>query len=158
MCPSVANDWALEELGPRAFEQLAVALAMKVISPDIDVYGSGKDGGREATYHGTIDWPHIGDATVGPAQAWTAFTVLQAKQRERLMSPASDLSWLKKQIRGELEDWSAGKRSRLPNNLMFVTNVRLSADDNVGGIDQLKKFIKSAALNCSSWPQTRCTD
>jgi hypothetical protein len=40
---------------------------------------------------------------------------------------------------------------------MFVTNVRLSADDNVGGIDQLKKFIKSAALNCSSWPQTQCT-
>lgn len=43
----MASDWALEEFGPRAFEQLAVALAAKVISPHIEVYGSGKDGGRE---------------------------------------------------------------------------------------------------------------
>ena len=130
----MASDWALEELGPRAFEQLAVALAAKVISPDIEVYGSGKDGGREGTYEGRIDWPHIGDGTCGPRHAWTGYTVIQAKQRERLVSPASDLKWLKKQIREELDDWEAGARSRLPRNLLFVTNVRLSAEEKVGGV------------------------
>lgn len=40
-------------------------------------------------------------------------------------------------------DWDAGKRSRLPRNLLFVTNVRLSAQDGVGGVDQINKFIKS---------------
>lgn len=145
VCSTVASDWALEELGPRAFEQLAVALAAKVIGPEIEVYGSGKDGGREATYEGPIDWPHINDdaGAVGPNKAWAGYTVVQAKQRERLVSLASDLSWLKKQIREELDDWDAGKRSRLPNNLLFVTNVRLSADDDVGGVDQINKFIKS---------------
>ena len=59
----MASDWALEELGPRAFEQLAVALAAAVISPEIEVYGSGKDGGREATYDGPIDWRQIGDGS-----------------------------------------------------------------------------------------------
>ncbi len=41
----MAADWALEELSPRAFEQLAVALATKVIGPDITVYGSGVGSG-----------------------------------------------------------------------------------------------------------------
>ncbi|MEA2769263.1 MAG: hypothetical protein QOD93_2225 [Acetobacteraceae bacterium] len=139
----MASDWALEELGPRAFEQLAVALAAKVISPNIEVYGSGQDGGREATYEGKIDWPQIGDGRLGPDHPWTGYTVVQAKQRERQVSLASDLTCLKRQIRDELEDWSNGQRRRLPKNLLFVTNVRLSAKDGGGGVDRLMKFINS---------------
>ncbi|WP_457160424.1 NACHT domain-containing protein [Mycobacteroides abscessus] len=137
----MTSDWALEELGPRAFEQFSVALAAQVIGPDVQVYGSGKDGGREATYEGLIDWPHVGgEISCGPERAWTGYTVVQAKQRERLVSLSSDLSWIKQQIRDELNSWSTGTRSRLPNNLLFVTNVRLSANDEVGGVDQLVQF------------------
>ncbi|WP_293003312.1 hypothetical protein, partial [Mycobacterium sp.] len=139
----MASDWALEELGPRAFEQLAVALAAAVIGPKIEVYGSGKDGGREATYDSPIDWPQIADGAHCPDRAWTGYTVVQAKQRERVVSPSDDLNWLKKQIHDELNDWDAGKRKRLPRNLLFVTNVRLSAQIEVGGVDQVNKFIKS---------------
>lgn len=50
------HDYQLEELSPRSFEQLAVVLALKVIGPGLQVYGSGPDGGREATFDGRIDW------------------------------------------------------------------------------------------------------
>lgn len=137
----MASDWAFEELGPRAFEQLAVALAVKLIGPEVAVYGSGKDGGREATYTGVIEWPEILDGSAGPIQRWTGYTVVQAKQRERIGPPAQDLSWLKGQIRSELDDWVTGGRSKLPNNLLFVTNARLSAEDEAGGVDQIDRYI-----------------
>ncbi|MCR5977484.1 AAA family ATPase [Gordonia jinghuaiqii] len=137
----MASDWAFEELGPRAFEQLAVALAVKLIGPEVAVYGSGRDGGREATYTGVIEWPEILDKKTGPSQRWTGYTVVQAKQRERVGPPAQDLGWLKGQIRSELDDWAAGGRSKLPDNLLFVTNARLSAEDDAGGVDQINRYI-----------------
>ncbi len=50
------QDYPLEELGPRAFEQLIVALSLKVLGPGMQAFGSGKDGGREATYEGPVNW------------------------------------------------------------------------------------------------------
>lgn len=137
----MTNDWALEELSPRGFEQLSAALAAKLLGPEIQVYGSGKDGGREATYTGTIDWPGIADEATGPRNRWTGYTVIQAKQRERVVSTAEGLSWLKGQIRSELDDWAVGKRSTIPRNLLFVTNVRLSAEETSGGVDQILRYI-----------------
>jgi len=43
------NDYPLEELGPRAFEQLTVALAQEILGAGLEAFGAGKDGGREAT-------------------------------------------------------------------------------------------------------------
>ncbi|GAB88167.1 NACHT domain-containing protein [Gordonia rhizosphera] len=136
----MASDWAFEELAPRAFEQLAVALATSLIGPEVNVYGSGKDGGREATYTGVIEWPEIADGAAGPNERWTGYTVVQAKQRERVGPPDQDLVWLKGQIREELDAWATGTRSRLPNNLLFVTNARLSAVDESGGVDQIGRY------------------
>lgn len=139
----MASDWAFEELGPRAFEQLAVALAAKLLGPHIEVFGSGKDGGREATYTGPIEWTEDVEGPIGADQRWTGYTVVQAKQRERVGPPAQDLSWLKGQVGAELNDWASGSRTKLPDNLLFVTNARLSAEDTVGGVDQIKKYIDS---------------
>ncbi|WP_373203191.1 hypothetical protein [Mycobacterium marinum] len=69
------HDYQLEELSPRSFEQLVVALARKVIGPGLQVYGSRPDGGREATFDGRIDWAVNGD----DAAAWDGYTVVQAK-------------------------------------------------------------------------------
>ncbi|WP_341258140.1 hypothetical protein [Gordonia malaquae] len=137
----MASDWAFEELGPRAFEQLAVALAAKLFGPHIEVFGSGKDGGREATYSGPIEWAEDADDTIHTDRRWTGFTVVQAKQRERVGPPAQDLRWLKGQVSDEFNDWASGSRAKLPDNLLFVTNARLSAEDTVGGVDQITKYI-----------------
>lgn len=133
----MANDYQLEELGPRAFEQLTVALASAAFGPGIEVYGSGKDGGREATFDGQIVWDASG------ATAWNGYTVIQAKQREHVASPADNLAWLKGQIRAEFDAWMnpKSKRDRFPQYILFVTNVRLSAEIKVGGVDEIQKYV-----------------
>jgi hypothetical protein len=88
------HDYQLEELGPRAFEQLAVALARKAIGSGLQVYGSGPDGGREATYDGPIDWsssPNKWCNTYG-GPGWNGYTVVQAKQ----LVTALDARWASK--------------------------------------------------------------
>ncbi|MGH8546031.1 MAG: NACHT domain-containing protein, partial [Gammaproteobacteria bacterium] len=134
----MAQDYHLEELGPRAFEQLTAALASAIFGPGVEVYGSGRDGGREATFKGCIDWSNSGGPT------WDGYTVIQAKQREHVVPHTADnLEWLKGQVRNELNAWmdQNNKRSRFPDYLLFVTNVRLSADDSTGGVDQIRQFI-----------------
>ena len=79
------HDYPLEELGPRAFEQLAVALSVKVLGPGVEAFGSGPDGGREATYTGPVNW----SATSGFGNgSWNGYVVIQAKQRGFPQRPA----------------------------------------------------------------------
>jgi hypothetical protein len=134
---SVTTDFHLEELGPRAFEQLTVALAAATFGPHLAVYGSGRDGGREATFHGRIVW----DAD--PTSTWDGYTVVQAKQREHTASPADNLLWLRGQIRAELNAWMGPKTKRtpFPNYLLIVSNVRLSAPQG-GGVDQIRAYVE----------------
>ena len=130
------HDYHLEELGPRGFEQLATALASAEFGSGVEVYGSGTDGGREATLQGIIQWSASG------GKDWNGYTVVQAKQREHPSWPAENLEWLKRQIYNELNSWMSpeSKRSRFPNYILFVTNVRLSATDTSGGVDQINAF------------------
>jgi len=135
----VSADFAFEELGPRGFEQLAVSLAMAVVGAGIEVYGSGKDGGREATFEGKIQW----SGSDGPAD-WDGYTVFQAKQQEHVTSPAANLNWLKIQIRNEFAEWMkpGSRRQRFPQYVIFVTNARLSAEAGKGGVDQIREYIR----------------
>lgn len=134
------HDYQLEELSPRSFEQLAVALARKVIGAGLQVYGSGPDGGREATFDGRIDW-----AARGEGPAWVGYTVIQAKHGEHPsdVDPQRNLAWLKLHLRNEIDAWMKpeSRRSRFPNNLLIVTNVRLSSGDPIGGIDQVGRLV-----------------
>lgn len=134
----MVSDFRFEELGPRAFEQLAVALAMSAFGPRVEAYGSGRDGGREATIRGHIDL----DQRDGGS--WDGYTIVQAKHREHLTSTGDNLRWLKRQIREELDAWAhpASTRGELPDNLLFVTNVRLSPVP-ASGIDELNRFIQA---------------
>jgi len=134
------QDYPLEELGPRAFEQLIVALATQVIGSGIAAFGSGPDGGREATYNGRIEW----SATVkNDPGAWDGYTVIQAKQKERVGSPSDNLAWLSKQVAAELDDWftTGSPRNPVPDYFIFVTNVRLSSRTG-GGIDTIDRVIR----------------
>src|ERR1700712_4134178 len=49
-------DYDLTRLGSRAFEQLIVALCLSELGPGMQVFGDGPDGGREATFSGTVRW------------------------------------------------------------------------------------------------------
>lgn len=135
------TDFPYEHLSAEAFEQLAVALAASVIGAGMEVYGRGPDGGREATYTGTINWSATTDQADG---LWDGYTVVQAKQCQTLMEPADNLAWLKGQIRDEFTKWmdpKSKRQQRFPNYLLIISNVRLSPNDPGGGVDEIKKFV-----------------
>ncbi|AYG04647.1 hypothetical protein [Gryllotalpicola protaetiae] len=137
----MAQDYPLEELSPRAFEQLTVALALKALGHGVEAFGSGPDGGREATYTGPVNW----SATTGfGTDSWDGYIVLQAKQKETLGTPAQNASWLLKQVSDEFDSWMANdsKRGQFPQYIIFVTNARLSSVANSGGIDQINANIR----------------
>lgn len=142
---TLAKDYPLEELSPRAFEQLSVALGLQILGDGVEVFGSGPDGGREATFTGTVNWSqsdNIGD------DLWHGYVILQAKQREHPGTSAQNLSWLRQQISDELDNWadSGSKRGRFPDYLLVVTNVRLSSTPGNGGIDRINNYVKERLM------------
>lgn len=136
----VAHDYPLEELSPRAFEQLTIALALRVLGAGVEAFGTGPDGGREATYTGPVNW----SATTGfGSDSWNGYVVLQAKQRQRLGTPAQNATWLRDQISTEFDAWisDTSTRGTAPQYLIFVTNVSLSSVTGSGGIDRINEYI-----------------
>ena len=113
-------DYDLTRLGSGEFEHLAQALVTRLI-PGVQIFGAGKDGGREATTHQPFTLPD--------GSEWSGYTVAQAKFRARPREPADNLSWLKNAIGQELAAWVDPKQGRTPRptNLLFITNVVLSA-------------------------------
>jgi len=136
----MAQDYPLEDLSPRAFEQLTVALASQVIGAGVEAFGAGPDGGREATYDGPVEW----SATTGFGDdSWNGYLVIQAKQRAELAQPSVNAKWLRERIDEELDAWvsPSSKRGRIPNYIVFVTNVRLSSVPG-SGIDGINSRIR----------------
>ena len=89
----MTSDYALEELGPRAFEQLSVALASSIVGPGLEIYGSGSDGDEKRHSMGPIRW----SATDGGGR-WDGYTVIKPNSANT-WRPADNLNWLKIQIR-----------------------------------------------------------
>lgn len=140
-------DYDLTRLGTRAFEQLVVALARRDIGPGVQVFGDGRDGGREATFEGTINWSSTSAGGADRFDCWSGYTVLQAKFHVKPgQTPHDNALWLQAQIKNEIDGWvraaQASTRSRLPDYLIFVTNVDLSAVAKVGGIDKVNQAVR----------------
>ncbi|WP_320537687.1 hypothetical protein [Pseudarthrobacter sp. IC2-21] len=69
--------------------------------------------------------------------------MLQSKMHLHPTGVAQNLTWLKRELKKELADWSKPKtkRVRKPDYILFTTNVRLSPAPN-GGKDSIKTFIQ----------------
>lgn len=68
----------------------------------------------------------------------------EIKHKEEIASkPADNAAWLWVQIRAELDAWadSDGDRTRVPNYLVFITNVPLTPFPDAGGHDALNTAI-----------------
>jgi hypothetical protein len=171
-------DYDLTRLGSRAFEQMVVALCRSELGPGMQVFGDGPDGGREATFNGTIRWAStvfgvraagagsaggpavmataaggttdsVGSAGLADSTAddvWTGYTVIQSKFKlDPAPRPHDNAVWIQGQIRHEIANWvKAAKdrtRTRLPDYLIFVTNVGLSSVAMTGGIDTVAALV-----------------
>ncbi|WP_233288914.1 NACHT domain-containing NTPase [Kitasatospora sp. MBT63] len=129
-------DYDLSPLGTREFEHLSQSLAKCVLGPGVSVFGDGKDGGREATFHGPVTFPHEG-------QTWDGYGVVQAKFRQRENQRVPDTLWMERSVTEELQKWvePATKRGELPEFMLFTTNVVLSPVPETGGIDRVNAHI-----------------
>lgn len=93
------SDYALEELGPRAFEQLTVALARTVIGPGIEVCSS-----RSRTEAEKRRSTARSNGQSNPDGRWDGYTVIRPNNANMWL-PADNLNWLKIQIRNEFAGW-----------------------------------------------------
>ncbi|GAA0934445.1 hypothetical protein [Virgisporangium aurantiacum] len=131
----------LTGLGARGFERMCQALASYALGPGIQVFGDGPDGGREASFHGRLSYP----SSEGP---WDGYGVLQAKYKDKATTTGHDTAWLLGRVKAEMDAWvDPNKRrvrdGRLPEYLIFATNVSLSAVPASGGKDRVDNLISS---------------
>ncbi|WP_229075024.1 NACHT domain-containing NTPase [Actinoplanes sp. DH11] len=145
-------DYDLNRLGSRAFEQIIVALGRLELGPGVQVFGDGPDGGREATFDGTINWS---STSVGGDTTWIGYTIIQSKfQVKPKAQPHDNAVWLQNEISREIGHWvdaaNEHTRTRAPDYLIFVTNVDLSAVAKSGGIDTLTDFVRKKLTDKST--------
>lgn len=136
----MTDEFAFENLSDRAFEQLTSALTMAVFGAGVEAFGPGPDGGRDATFRGSVDWSRFDMGS----DRWNGYVVIQAKQRSvNSNAPADNLAWLSGQVRSELTAWAKrhAEGRTTPDYLLFVTNVRLSSVAGSGGIDRIDRII-----------------
>ncbi|MFJ9094625.1 NACHT domain-containing protein [Streptomyces globisporus] len=134
-------DYDLTRLGSREFEHLAQALAVRVLGPGVEVFGDGPDGGREAAFQGRMRYPEP-----DPEGVWEGYGVLQAKFRVRPLGTDLDTTWFLSEAKRELRKWAnpqsqRAKSRKIPQYLLFATNVVLSPVAEVGGIDSVKREL-----------------
>jgi hypothetical protein len=129
-------DYDLSGLSTRSFEQLIQAIAAKVIGPGVVIFGDGPDGGREATFEGSVPYP---DKDNG----WQGYGIVQAKFRQRPQGPKKDGEWALKQLRSELEKFVDPERNlRKPEYYIFATNVVLTPVHAKGSKDKVYALIE----------------
>jgi hypothetical protein len=152
-------DYEIRNLGTEQFEHMAQSLVLKLLGADVGIFGPGPDGGREATFEGSIEWadgiPAAG--SVADAKVWDGYVVAQAKFRSDELDPQNNFIWLRNTLTKELNLWDKDesrrkKLGRLPEYLLIITNVRLSSVEN-GGIDSISTFLdkRCSALGMKGW-------
>lgn len=135
----------LTRFSTQSFERFVQALAVQKFGPITQIFGAGKDGGREATFEGKIK--------INAEQVWDGYTVVQAKFQEFPGKSGENAAWLIQQIDAELEKFEDKTRAlRCPDYYVMVSNGRLSAaaadstGKGEGGIDKVERHLR-----------TRCT-
>jgi hypothetical protein len=138
-------DYDLSRLSWRSFEQLVQAIGSEVLGPGLIVFGDGPDGGREATIHATVPYPTELDK-------WTGYTLVQAKFLQKPQRTGEDGRWAVAQLSEELSKYGEHASRNLPDNMIFVTNVNLSAVETIGAKDKVFAIAAEAGLeNFDVW-------
>lgn len=135
------NVYDLDRMGWQQFETLVQALAIAELGNGVRVFGAGRDGGREATFRGTLTFPKAG------GEPWSGYGVIQAKHLERPSSTTAGWKGFLQHVEKELKKWElkVGTLSleRRPQYFLFATNAALTGTEESGGIDQFEKLLKS---------------
>lgn len=139
----------LNRMGWQQFEHMLQALAKAELGNGVRPFGSGKDGQRDATFRGPVNFP------VGAGEKWDGYGVIQMKHNEKPSSTTADWKWFIDEVRGELRGWVAKRKlgKETPKYLLFATNVSLSGTEDTGGKDQFEQLMSNSAgeLGLKGW-------
>jgi len=135
------GDYNLAALSQREFEHLIQALALKYISRGVTIFGDGRDGGREATCRGQMEYRRAMDTN------WNGYLVVQAKFRQQPTGdPKKDGEWVLDQLQHELPKFSDPKRNLpKPEYYLFATNLKLTAVQDAGSKDKAFKALADSS-------------
>jgi hypothetical protein len=125
-------DFNFEHLDDKNFERMAAGLCTEHIARGLRIFGSGTDGGREATFEGKTHYPT-------PADPWEGYIVVQCKQKQTQTgaTPKEETDWAIGQLNTEMKKYeTAKKKRRRPEYFLFITNARMSAQQDTGGKDR----------------------
>ena len=131
------GNYELNRLNNNEFEHLVQALTTKIFQYEGIVFGTGRDGAREATFEGTCALPD--------EEKITGYFVVQAKFKDcTTLHDKQDWIWAKNQFIKEMEKFQDIKRDlRTPNIYLFFTNIQFTAVSKSGGRDQIEEFVKT---------------
>ena len=137
-------DYDLSRLSSYSFEQLIQSLAVRLLGPNIVIFGDGPDGGREATFEGKVPFPNS-------VNGWNGYGVVQVKYRQRSGDTKQDGNWAVKQLKGEIRKYiDPDSNRRKPDYFIFATNVVLTPVSEKGSKDRviavLEDFKKQSSL------------
>src|SRR5882724_10812973 len=130
-------DYNLNGLNPRDFQHLVQALARKRIAAGVTAFGDGKDGNRDLTYRGKMDYP----STAG---AWDGYLILGCKFNQRPTGETGkDADWAITQLTSDLKKFLDPERNLpRPEYYIFATNVALTGVAESGGRDRITKVLE----------------
>lgn len=133
------TDYNLSALGPREFEHLTQALAMRILAPGVTPFGDGPDGGREASFRGAVRYP-------SEIEPWNGYLVIQCKYKQRSAGAKKDGQWALEQLKAELKQYTKPDSKRdNPEFYIFVTNVVLTPAPEKGAKDKARAMISAVA-------------
>ena len=130
-------DYNLHGLSTRSFEQMIQALALQEIGPSVTIFGDGPDGGREATYEGSMD------NVQGCQGKNNIYCVIQAKFKQKSVAYSTGTKWVLDELKKEMEKFSdPNKNLRKPEVYIFATNLPLSSVHETGGKDKTTTLMQ----------------
>ena len=134
------------------FQDLVAALAVAEFGHSVRPMGAGRDGGRDYIHEGSLQWTTPGlDGT----QTANGYTVFQSKfKTEASSNHQENVAWLWNEVRDELRDWAERRdRRRVPETLIFVTNVALTPYPESGGYDTISANVKKYVARAQDLPR-----
>ncbi len=120
----------LDSLGSEEFERLCQSLIQEIIGPGAKVYGMGKDGAREATFHGKANYPST-------EEQWDGDWIFQAKFHDiQQIGPKKARETLITDLDDELSKITE-KYEYKCDNYILMTNVSLTPVFQKGTKDRI---------------------
>lgn len=133
-------DYNLHGLNTRDFQHLIQAISRKRIGAGVTSFGDGRDGNRDLTFRGKMDYPST-------AEGWDGYLVMGCKfNLQPTRDSQKDAAWVLTQLDVDLKKFLSKKRKLpKPDYYVLVTNVALSGVAESGGRDRITKKLEEYA-------------